>query len=158
RPIRNGIRAIAHGFRLAIGRRYRTRVQVIASDNDRRFSLSAAHQFVEGQASFSALAVTEPANASRESLPRDPLLRHFDPAREVRVLREQTHDLVIRAVNVRWITRERYPPERPFALAEQRTNVGRDETGIIEGVLDSGVKSALAQIIPVIENDRSRFL
>src|SRR2546429_156526 len=55
-------------------------VEVVAADDDGRLPLSAAHQLVEEQAGFVALAVAEPADARRQSLKFDALLGHADPA------------------------------------------------------------------------------
>ena len=84
----------------------------------RGLDLPAADQFVKGQPCFGPFAVAEPADPRREALESDSLLRHADPAGQVLIIGEQPQNLLVGAVDVLWITGQRNPAERPFALAE----------------------------------------
>src|SRR2546423_550682 len=68
RPIRDGIRAILHPLRLPIWRRYRASVEMVSTDDDGAAQLAFANHVVETQAQFRTLAVSQPANARRQSL------------------------------------------------------------------------------------------
>src|SRR5271165_5283990 len=62
--------------------------------------------------------------------------RHVEPVREMRGARHQLLDLGVGPENVLGIARQRRPPERTDAPAEERANVGRHEAGEVERVLD----------------------
>ena len=80
RPVGDRIRAVAHGLRLTIRRCDGAGVEVVPSDHDRRLHLPLGDEAVEQQTRLGPLAVAEPADARRQSLERDALLRHADPA------------------------------------------------------------------------------
>src|SRR3989337_2006710 len=48
-----------------------------------------------------------------------------------------------------------HPTEGPLPLAEKRPNVTRHKSGEIEGLLHSGIKGALAEVIAVVEDLRA---
>ena len=81
-----------------------------------------------------------------------------DPAVQVLVLGEQLQHGLVGAVDVLRVAGERHPAERPFALAEQRPDVGRHEAGIVEGVGHAGVEGALAQVVAVVEDVSAALL
>src|SRR5689334_15722093 len=67
-PIGDCIRSVFHRFSFAKWRRYGSGVEMIAADCDRRFEIAALHEIVDGFAHLGTLAVTEPADARRQSL------------------------------------------------------------------------------------------
>ena len=57
RPIGDRVAAIEHRFRFAEGRCNRTRIEMIASNDNRRFDLAAPNEFIHGHAKLRAFAV-----------------------------------------------------------------------------------------------------
>src|SRR4051794_41112850 len=108
---------------------------MIASDDDRRGHLPLRDEPVEEQAGAMALAVPEPADARREALELDTLLRHADPAMERGVIREELEDRLVRHAKIVRIARQRDPAERPLPFAEERADEQRDEAADLERVL-----------------------
>jgi hypothetical protein len=53
---------------------------VVAADHDRGRNLAPAYQVVEDQPGLGAIALTQPADAGRQSLEGDPLGRDRQPA------------------------------------------------------------------------------
>ena len=88
------------------------------------------------------LAVAQPADARRQPLELDLLLRQAHPARQMLVLGEEFQDRCVGGVDVLGIAGERHPAERSLALAEERADVGRHEAGIAEGVLAAPLSKA----------------
>ena len=105
---------------------------MIASDHDRRREPPLPHHPVEAQAEARALAVSEPADARRQSLEPDVLPRQWNPAMEPRVVGELFQRRGVGGVDVLRLARERGPAERALADAEQRADVLRDEPRIRE--------------------------
>src|SRR5208337_4614435 len=104
------------------GRCNRAAVEVVTAHHDRRFDLALLYQVVERQAELRALAITEPADAARQSLELDPLAREIDPATEDFVLGKHLQHQIVGSVNVGGIARKRGPAERSAPFAEQRTD------------------------------------
>ena len=75
----------------------------------------------------------------------------LDPAADVLLVAEQLEDRLVRRVDVGRIARQRDPPERPLALAEERPDVGGHEAGIGEGVVVAVVGGDAAQRVAVVE-------
>ena len=151
-PVGDGVGTVLHRLCLPIGARHAAAVQVVAADHDRRFHLPARHELVEDQSCLRALAVTEPADAGGQSLELHPLLRHRQPAAQVRLLRKRVEEGAVRRQDVLRVTRERHPPERPLPLTEERTDVGRNETGIGECVAHAAFLLERAQVVAVVED------
>src|SRR5437868_2155360 len=68
RLVGDRIRAVLHRLRLAVRRRDRAAIEVIAADDDRRLHLAGAHELVEREPDLRAVAVAEPADARRQAL------------------------------------------------------------------------------------------
>src|SRR5687768_12800487 len=96
---------------------------MVSADHDRRGKLTARHEIVERHAELRPFALTQPADARRQSLKVHLLPCHRDPPAEVRILRKQLERQLVGAMDVRWITGERDPAEWPLPFAEQRANV-----------------------------------
>jgi len=78
RALRMGQSAMAsetvfHAFGLTVGRSDRTRVQMVAADDDRSADLSFFHQTVDDFAESSPLSVAQPTDAGWKPLEFDPL-------------------------------------------------------------------------------------
>src|SRR5215831_21191556 len=61
-------------------------------------------------------------------------------------------------MNVGCFTRERHPTERTATLAEKRTNVRGNKSWEVVGVLHAALKGKRANVIAVVEGDRSHLL
>ena len=158
RPVGDRVAAVAHAFGLAVGRRHRAGVEVIAADDDRRRDTTLAHQLVEPQPEARALAVAEPEDARRQSLERDALLRQPDPAAQRRVVGEHLERGLVGGGDVGRIARQRRPAERALALAEERPHVLGHEPRNVEGVGDAGALRLGADVVAVVEHHRAAAL
>ena len=121
---------------------------MIPADDDRAAHAAVAHELVEQEPGAVALAVTQPADAGRKALERDALLGEADPALERAVLGKELEKGAVGRPNVLRVARERGPPERPLALAEERPDVQRDEPADREGVGDSGLLRLPRRLLP----------
>ena len=63
RPVRHGIRAITHGFRLAVGAGDGATIEVVAADHDRRLEFTPGDHFIEREAKAVTVAQSDPADA-----------------------------------------------------------------------------------------------
>ena len=152
RPIAHRICAVFHGFGLAVRAGHAAGVQVVAADDDGRFQLSGAHHFVERQPRLVPFTQPQPADARGQALKGDALARHVEPAVRVRVVGEQFLDLGVGLVDVLRVATQRHPAERPFALAEQRADVGGHEAGEVKRVLHALVQRHLSDVVAVIDH------
>src|SRR5207244_5074329 len=139
RPIGHGIATVEHSFGLSKGRCNRSRIQVIATDDDGSFHLALPHQFVHGDAKLGALAITKPADARRQSLKMNALFRQLHPARQNCILREKLEGERVGPRDVIWVSAKCNPAEWPFSFAKERADIFRNKTGDIVGVLDAGI-------------------
>src|SRR5438067_9458549 len=134
-PVADGVRSVAHRLGLAVGRRHRSRIEVVASDDDGRLDLPRLHQLVERQSRARALAVAEPSDARRKPLELHVLRRHGHPQFQMRIAGKQIEYRLVRNGDVGRISRERGPAERPFAFAEKRADIsGNEPRNIAESV------------------------
>src|SRR6185437_16178893 len=158
RPVGDGVGAVAHGFRFAVGTGDGTGVEVIASDDDGRFQAAVADHFVEEQASAVALSVAEPADARRQSLEGDLVGSVREPAMEALIVGEERQQSLVGGGDVGGISGERDPAEGPPAFAECVADERRDKAGIGEGVGHAGKFGLRAEIVAVVEGDCSALL
>ena len=115
-------------------------------------------EIVERDAEPRALALPEPADARRQSLKLDPLLRERDPATQMLVVRKQLEHQLVGARDVLRIAGERDPAERSLPLAEERPDVLGDESGNVERVAQAGVERDRANVVAVVERHRAALL
>ncbi len=148
RPVGDGIRAVAHGFGLAVGRGDRAAIEMVAADDDRRLDDALPDQIVEGEAEPGAIAEADPADARRQTLEGDALGRHVEPGVQMGVVGDQLLHLGVGGGDVGRIAGESGPAEGTDAAAEQRPDIGRHEAGEGEGVGLAGVEGALADVLP----------
>jgi hypothetical protein len=124
---------------------------VVPPDHDGRFHFSLGHHLVEGEAEAMPVAQAHPADARRQALEFDARPGHVEPVVEVRVVRHELFHPRIGAIDVFGIARQRRPPERADAAAEQRADVGRHEARKIKGVGHAFVLGHLADVVAVID-------
>src|SRR5215469_4575515 len=74
------------------------------------------------------------------------------------VVRERLEQRVVEDRDVSRISGERGPPERSFALAEQRPDEGRGEARKCKSIFDAGGLRLLADVVAVVEDHRAAFL
>src|SRR5580765_1209412 len=101
RPICNCVGSVFHAFGLAEWRCDRAAIEVIATDYDRRFDLALSYQLIHRKTELRALAISQPADASGQSLKLDALACEVDPAAQDAVFREEFEDEIVSDVNVR---------------------------------------------------------
>ena len=122
RPVRDRIRPVPHALRLAIGRRDRPGVEMIARDHDGTAELARCHHPIDNLPEAGPLAISQPADAGRESLPGHVFLREADPPSERLILREFAEDNTVRLPDVIRVPRDRDPSEGSAAFEEQGPN------------------------------------
>src|ERR1700730_17732775 len=110
---------------------------MIASNHNRRFDFAALHQFVHGNAELGAFAVSEPANARRQSLKLNSFTGELHPASERLIFRKEFEREFVGAGNVVGIAAQRHPAKRTASFAKQRPNVFENESWNVERVFDS---------------------
>ncbi|MNE21738.1 hypothetical protein D3C80_1149100 [compost metagenome] len=76
---------------------------------------------------------------------------------QMRVVGNDLFHFGISFIDIFRIARERDPAEWPDAAAEQRANIGGDETGEIEGVFNTHLFGHLADIVPIVEGRDAHF-
>ena len=82
----------------------------------------------------------------------------MDPAAQRLIVGEQIEDGLVGAGDIGRVARQRRPTKRPFALAEQRADVGWHKAGVLEGALVASRQRHPAQIVAVVEHDRASVL
>ncbi len=158
RPVGDGVRAVAHGFRFAVGAGHRSRIQMVPADHHWSRELPTGNHVVEGHTEAIAISEPHPANASRQTLERDALARHVQPVVQMRVVRDQLLHLRVGSVDVLRVPGEGNPPEGPDAAREKRANVGGHEAGEVEGVLHPGIEGLLADVVAVVDGRDPLFV
>ncbi len=93
-----------------------------------------------------------------QALKTHAFLGEFDPARKNLVVREHVQHQLIGFVDVGRLTGKRGPAEWPAAFAEQRTNVGRNESRKVVSVFHALLECESADVVAVIEGHRAQFL
>ena len=125
---------------------------MIPSNDDRRAEFAACHHLVKGPAHAVTVTQPKPADPTRHSLERDSFLRHVQPLMQLRIVGNQLFDFGIRAVNVLGISRQGCPAERANPPAEEGSNIGRNEAGIVEGIGNAGFLCHLADVIAIVHH------
>ncbi len=151
-PVRHGIAAVQHALSLAVGTGHRAAVQMVPPDYHGGLELTVGNHLVESQAKPCPVAQPHPTDAGRQSLPADLLPGHVEPMVKVRVVGQQLLDLGVGLVDVLRVAGEGNPAERPDPSTEERADVGRHESGEVEGALHPRVKSDLADIVAIVKD------
>src|SRR5262245_23559507 len=124
---------------------------MVAADDNRRLDAAAADEVVEREAERGAIAVSEPEDARRQPLERDPLARQPDPSAERLVAGEHLQREIVGRVDVGRLARQRGPTERTFALAKERADELGHEPWNLERVGDACLLRLRANVVAVVE-------
>ena len=151
RPIGDRVAPVFHLFRFTIRRGYRSAIKMIPADHQRGLDFLPRDKVVENLPHRRPLPVAEPADPGGKSLELHPLLRLRDPAAEGFIVRERLQHRSISPENVLRIAGERCPAKRSFPVAEERTDVCRNESGDVEGILHPSRLRLAADVVSVIE-------
>ena len=87
-----------------------------------------------------------------QALERNPLGCELEPPLEERVVGEQRLELAVDPGDVGRIPGERGPAERPDPPAEQRPDIGRDESRVCESVAQARPIGLTSQVVAIVEN------
>ena len=128
---------------------------MVAADDDRRFDSACAHELVEAQSGSRALAVANPADARGQPLEVDPLAGRLDPAHQGVVIRELLDHRAVGYGDVVRIARQSHPAERTLAFAEERTDVGGNESLKVECSSAPAQLRFRPQAVAVVEHLRA---
>src|SRR5208283_3592487 len=130
---------------------------MVASDDNRRTDFAMCHKIIENFSHRSPLSVAEPANSRRQSLKRNSFLSLLYPVTQRRVVGKRFHHGAVGSVDIRGIARQCRPPERAFAVAEQRANVLWYKPWYVERLLHAVSERLAANIISIIEHNGPFF-
>ena len=103
---------------------------MVATDHDGSRDAPGAHELVDREPCLGAVAVAEPADASRQALERNLLGCHREPPLQQDVVGEQPLQLAVDHLDVGRVTGEHGPPERPDPATEERPDIGRDKARV----------------------------
>src|SRR6478672_13568900 len=101
---------------------------MIAADGDRRLQIAPLDEFIDRFAHLGAFAISQPADARRQTLELHAVARQSQPAIQSLVVREKLQRQVVGFLYVRRVARQRYPAKRTLALTKKRANVFGHET------------------------------
>ena len=151
RPVGDRVGAVAHRLGLAVRAGDGTGIEMVAADHDRRLQLAARHHLVEGKPEPMRGRPAPPSRCAPAGPGTGSAPRHVEPVVQMQVVRHQLLHLGVGAEDVLGIARQRRPAERPDAAAEQRPDIGGNETGKVEGVRDTFILRHLADVVAVID-------
>jgi hypothetical protein len=114
RPVGDRVGPVEHRLGLAIGAGHRPTVEVVATDDDRGTHCARGDEVVEQRARLVALAIAEPADASRQALEGNSLLGPAHPPVQAVVVREELEDRLVGDRDVLRVAGEGGPAERPL--------------------------------------------
>src|SRR5580704_10651850 len=128
---------------------------MIATHDNRRLYFSPRDQFIQREAEFVALAVTQPANPRRQSLKLHTFLRQLDPARQMFIVRKHFEDKLVRPRDVRSFAGKRCPAKRPFPFAKKWSDIRRNKSRKVISILYAVFERERSDIVTVIKGDRA---
>ncbi len=105
---------------------------MVATNHDWCLQLTLAHHFVEAKPKAMTLAVSQPTNTRWQTLERNALFGQAHPLVQAIVIGEFLEHCFVGCCNVFRVSRKRNPTEWPATFTEQRTNVCRQETWVVE--------------------------
>src|ERR1700731_2025915 len=126
---------------------------MIAADHDWGLGFAFSNQIVHSQTKLGAFPIAEPAKPGGQTLKLNTFLRQFHPRRKGCVLRKNLEREPIRPRDVARIAAQCHPAKRSFPFAEERPDVFWNESGNIEGILDSSLFRLGPDVISVVESD-----
>ena len=125
---------------------------MITTDDDRCADLARRDQVVEGQACLVPLAIAEPADSRRQSLEADLVTSTTHPFVQPIIVWEEIHHSLVGCFDVGWIAGQRNPTKWTLPLTEQRPDIGRHETGELEGSFVAAQPGLVANRVAVVED------
>ena len=131
---------------------------MIAANHNGRFQFASSDQIVQRQPKFVALAVSQPANARRQSLKSHALLRQLYPAAQMLIVRKHLQHQLIGARNVGSFAGQRRPAKRSLAFAKQRPNIRGHKSRKVVRVFQALFKRKRSDVISVVESNRAQLL
>ncbi len=111
RPVGDRVRAVEHRLGLAVRRRDGARVEMITPDHHRRLDRTGPDELVDREPGARPVAETEPADAGREPLERDPFRCQLEPALEQLVVGEELAQRLVDRSDVGRVARTARPSE-----------------------------------------------
>src|SRR3954452_5449932 len=123
---------------------------MIAPDRDRRFQIAALHEIVDRLAHLGAFAITEPADARRQSLKLHSIARETQPAIQRPIFGKHLQREIVSLANVLRIARQRHPAKRSFPFTEERANVLGYEARYLKRILTARIERLLTNVIAVV--------
>ena len=103
---------------------------------------------VEDQSGLGAVALAEPADPGRQPLELDPIGRELEPPLQQRVVGEGLPQRLVDTMDIGGIARQRRPPKRPGAAAEQRPHVGGHEPGKSNACSSPASSASVRRLLP----------
>src|SRR5271166_1700994 len=131
---------------------------MIAAHYDGALQFAVSHKVVQRQSEFVAFAITQPADPRWQPLEFHLLLRQGNPPFKVLVLREHFQHKPVSSRDVGCLSGKGRPAEWPFALAEERPNVGRHKSWEIISVLYACLERERPNIVAIIKCHRAELL
>ncbi len=131
---------------------------MVASDHDGSLDLALLHQPVQRRPESLPLAHSQPADPGGQPLELDPLGGETDPAVERLVLGKRLEHRLVGSRDIARIPGERDPPEGPLPAAEERPDELGHEAGYLERVGDARLHRLRADVVAIVERDRTGIL
>src|SRR5580704_13107311 len=125
---------------------------MVAANHDRRLQFAAGDHLIEGEAEPMPVTKADPADSRRKSLKRDALARHVEPVMQRGIVGHELLHLLIGAIDILRVARQRGAAERTDAAAKQRPDIGRHEPRKIEGILYALLERHLSYVVAVIDD------
>ena len=125
---------------------------MIPAYDDRCTQFATGYHLVKGPADPIPISQSEPADTAGHALERNPVARHIQPLVQLWIIGNQFLDFFIGAEDILRIARQRCPAKRPYTPTEQRAHICGDKAGVVEGVINAGFLSHLANIVAVVDN------
>src|SRR5579883_2901937 len=126
---------------------------MVAPNDNRCRNLTLADKLIDRHTKFCPLPVAKPADARRQALEADALLREFNPAVQTCIFREQFKNKPVCADNVLRVTGECDPAKWAFSLAEKWTNVFGHKSRNFIGIFYTCDPGLGTQVVAVIKGN-----
>src|SRR5437773_10708951 len=124
---------------------------MVSTYDDGRAKLTLANHVIEAAAQFGALAISQPADAGRQTLELHFLSSQANPPSQVLVVGKSVNNRLVRSIDVFGITGQSGPAEWPASLTEERSNVLRHESGNSKRIGDPSLDRLGANIVAVLK-------
>src|SRR5882724_4805148 len=131
---------------------------MIATDCDGSLQFSTPNKFVNCIAHFCSLAIPKPAYSGGQSLKLHAISRKREPPVQRPVVREEFQRQIVGFSDIFSIAGQRDPAKRTFAFTKQRAYVFWNKSGYSKGVGATCVEREFANVVPVVECNRTGSL